>query len=407
MIPMNSKSSLSLLLFLLLPNGVRAQAPVPPDPYVGPRWVSADGRSEIVLEGLFQITGSVLGRGRSPRAGFELTRMRPELAGVLDDSLRFRLEPKFTADDVELEEAWVGMNVLSDKGLLMVGRMKVPFGLEEVRSRRHIDFTRFSILNQFSPAEEQGLFLNGKNESGRWEYGLSATDGVESGDAEASVNLAGRVMLHPHAGEDASPWRNLQLGVGATTDAVHMDASGLHVENAAGQEVIRMAAGTRLNGDRLRLGFEAAWFDGPWFVQAEYLHVEQDMVGATGGADVSFAGSYLELAHVLTGESKSFKGVEPDQPFNPSTGTGRGAWVLTARLSELRSDESLLSQGLVAPGTYTPAIRSLSLGLNWVMNRHMILRQALVHSVYSDDVLIDGRFEGGESAFLFGLQLHF
>ena len=41
------------------------------------------------------------------------------------------------------------------------------------------------------------------------------------------------------------------------------------------------------------------------------------------------------------------------------------------------------------------------------MNDHMILRQALVRSFYSDDVLVDGEPRDGESALLFGLQLHF
>jgi len=37
----------------------------------------------------------------------------------------------------------------------------------------------------------------------------------------------------------------------------------------------------------------------------------------------------------------------------------------------------------------------------------MILRQALVHSVYLENVLIGRKFERGESALLLGLQLHF
>ena len=181
-----------------------ASQDVSPDP----RWVSADGRSELVLEGLFQVNGSVVDEGRSPRARLGLQRMRPELAGRFAGSLHFRVEPNFSADEVKLEEAWIGMEILSRHGLLMAGRMKVPFGLEEVRSRRHINFTRFSILNQFSPAEEHGLFLNGKSDSNRWEYGVSATDGLESGDSDTSVNLAARLMLHPSAQATASKWRS-------------------------------------------------------------------------------------------------------------------------------------------------------------------------------------------------------
>lgn len=397
------------LLFLIsaAPMVTAAEAEPLQDDHAGPRWVSEDGRSEVILEGLFQVTGSVVEGGRSPRANLDLNRMRPELAGRFEDSLHFRVEPNFAADGVELEEAWIGMEIQAKRGILMAGRMKVPFGLEEVRSRRHINFTRFSILNQFSPAEEHGLFLNGKSASGRLEYGLSATDGVESGDSDASVNLAGRIMLHPRAQEPTSKWRNLQLGLAATTGSLNALAGELSVENAAGQEVIQMASGVRLDGDRTRLGFEAAWFDGPWFVQAEHLLVEQGMRASAGAEDVGFSGSYLEVARVLTGESKSFKGVTPDQSFDPATGSGRGAWILAARISELRSDQILRSGGLAATGTYTSSIRNISLGLNWVMNRHMILRQALVRSVYSDDVVVDGEARSGESALMFGLQLHF
>ena len=404
---MRCDTGLLLSLLVAAPTAVPAWAAPLQEDHRGPRWVSADGSSEVILEGLFQITGSVLDSGRSPRAGLGLHRMRPELAGHFDDSLRFRVEPNFAADGVELEEAWIGMDVLAKRALFMAGRMKVPFGLEEVRSRRHINFTRFSILNQFSPAEEHGLFLNGRSASGRLEYGVSATDGVQAGDRDASVNLAGRVMLHPRARESASRWRNLQLGLAATTGSLNADSGAPHVENAAGQEVIRMADGVRLHGTRTRLGFEAAWFDGPWFVQAEHIHVAQGMRADAGTENVSFDGFYLELSHVLTGESKSFGGVDPDQPFDPVTGRGRGAWVLAARISELRSDRALQTQGLAETGTYTSSIRNISLGLNWVMNRHMILRQAVVRSVYSDDVLIDDEPQSGESAFMFGLQLHF
>ncbi|HIK62055.1 MAG TPA: hypothetical protein EYF98_15365 [Planctomycetes bacterium] len=402
---MSGMNSLCLSLTIVLATAIQAEAAQEATP--GPRWISADGRSELILEGLFQVNGAVVDEGRSPRANLGLQRMRPELAGRFADSLHFRVEPNFAAEGVELEEAWIGMEVRAKRALLMAGRMKVPFGLEEVRSRRHINFTRFSILNQFSPAEEHGLFLNGKNNSGRWEYGVSATDGVESGDSDASVNLAGRIMLHPRAQEPTSRWRNLQLGLAVTTGSLNADASDLSVQNAAGRDVIQMAGGVQLDGNRTRLGFEAAWFDGPWFVQAEHMLVEQGMRAGGGVEDVEFSGSYLEVARVLTGESKSFKGVTPDQSFDPATGSGRGAWILAARISELNSDQLLQSEGLAATGTYTSAIWNFSLGLNWVMNRHMVLRQALVRSVYSDDVFVDGEARSGESALMFGLQLHF
>ena len=375
--------------------------------WAGPRIASADGRNELVFEGLFQVTGTWAESGRDPRQDFGLKRMRPEFAGRFVDTLRFRLEPNFSEAEVELEEAWVGVDILGGDALLLAGRMKVPFGLEEVRSRRHINFPGFSILNQFSPAEDHGLFLIGRSPSRLWEYGASLTNGTGAEDTSSSKDLAARIMAHPFAAQPASIWRNLQFGVAATFGTQFDAPGGFAVENAAGQDVIKMAPGTRLAGERQRLGLEVAWFRGPWFLQAEHVNVEQDMTGAAGSDAVRFEGSYLELAHVLTGERKTFAGVVPDLPFDPASGAGRGAWVLAARYSDLHSDSSLESAGLALPGTYTDNIRSASLALNWVMNRHMVLRHAYVHSFYTDDVSAGGRVQDDEGALLLELQLHF
>ncbi|MAE29512.1 MAG: hypothetical protein CMJ87_11125, partial [Planctomycetes bacterium] len=46
--------------------------------WAGPRIVSADGRNELVFEGLFQASGAWVESGRDPRMDFGLKRMRPE-----------------------------------------------------------------------------------------------------------------------------------------------------------------------------------------------------------------------------------------------------------------------------------------------------------------------------------------
>jgi phosphate-selective porin OprO/OprP len=366
---------------------------------------SPDGRNELVIEGLLQTVLVVRDGGREPDSSVELKRIRPEFGGRVDEVVRFKLEPKFQEDEVELEEAWLGFDCLGGDALAMFGRMKAPFGLEEVRSRRHIDFPRFSILNQFSPAERHGAFLNGKAAGGRLEYGLAAYDGTGASEGNTGKEVAARVMVHPFLGDSESPWRNLQLGVGATVGRQDADVGGGAVENALGLPVVVFAQGVALDGRRRRVGPEAAWFHGPWFVQAEALAMAQEMSLAGAEQDVAFSGAYLTVARVLTGEDKTFAGVVPREPYDLSAGAGTGAWVLALRLSELRVDGD--AAGFAAPGAFTDRIRSASLGLNWIPNRHLILRNALVYSAYEDDVALDTGSADSELGLLVELQLHF
>jgi phosphate-selective porin len=268
-------------------------APVPGSPapwtagYDGAFFLrSPDQRTELTLGGLFQVGGNFFQPGRGRTSEFDLRRMRPELGGDIH-GFRFVLEPKFTEDEVELEEAWVGVDLDGGAHRLMLGRMKAPFGLEEVRSRRHIHFPRFSILNRFSPAEDHGAFVNGR--FGAWEYGTAVYNGTGGADTQSSSDVAARLMLHPCGGAD-SCWRNLGLGIAGTWGRQDADVSGDPIGNETGQDLMVFAPGARLHGDRARLGLELQWFHGPVMVQAELLGLRQRMEQGASADQVQFRG---------------------------------------------------------------------------------------------------------------------
>jgi phosphate-selective porin OprO/OprP len=368
---------------------------------------SEDGANELLVEGLLQTVAGVYDGDRDPSADIELKRMRPELSGKLADALRFRIEPKFTEDEVELEEAWAGTDVWGGEALLMIGRMKAPFNLEEVRSRRHIDFPLFSVINQFAPAEDHGFFLNGQTPSGVWEYGFALYNGTGESDTTSSKDVAARVMVHPFAEEADSAWRDLGLGLAATIGNQDEDVAGDSIENGIGLDMTTYAPGATLDGRRWRAGLEAVWFHGPWMLQGELLTMSQEMSSPADEADVAFRGGYVTVSHVLTGESKSFKGVVPDEPYDFKTGRGRGAWVAAVRLSSLSLDDDLDDAGLVEPGTFTDRNRNVSLALNWIANQHAIVRTALIHSRYDDAIDLGDGSDDKETALLVEFQLHF
>lgn len=392
------------LALLLTACAASPAAPVPA-PTNGFRIEGPDG-SALQLGGLVQVLGRWSDDARDPTTQLELKRVRPEFGGSLPGGLAFNLEPNFSEDEVELEEAWVGPRLLGGRATLHLGRMKAPFNLEEVRSRRHIDFPYFSIVNQLAPAEDTGLFLNGASADGIHEYGFALYNGTGESDTNSSKDVAARWMLHPCAGDATSRLANLQLGLAGTLGSQDEDVGDTAIRNETRLDIVPFADDARLDGTRERLGLELAWFDGPWFLQAEYLGMRQEMTSGAGAERVWFHGGYVTFARVLTGESKSFAGVTPAAPFDFEQGTGRGAWTLALRYSVLELDDDL-EAALVEPGSFTDQVHTGSVGLNWTPNRHAIVRTAVVGSFYEGDIQLDTGSGDREAALLVEFQLHY
>jgi len=334
--------------------------------------------------------------------------MRLEIAGDFDERYRFNLEPKFTEDEVELEEAWVGMDLAERGPRLILGRMKEPFSLEELVPLKHIDFVNLSLLNQFVPAEQHGVTLYGWTPDRRIEYGgaFFTGDGAEEIDSERGG--AARCVLHPFAGEDGSSLRGLQVGAAATIGRAGQDLSGDELDTEARVPFLAFEPGSSLDGRRWRVGAEAAWLHGPFALYGEWMATRQEMEGAGGEEDVSIDGGFVALSWVLTGEEKTWRGISPSRPFRPGgEGTGAGAFQIAARFSLLALDGDLVDAGIVAPPAFPRRVRGLEAGLNWYATDHARVKLHYLRTDYGRDVVIGGDERGAEDALLLQFQLHF
>ena len=371
---------------------------------------SPDGRFEFSIAGRMQFDGLLYGPERDPQSDFLVRRLRLEFSGRFPGGMRFRLEPNFLPGGTEIEEGWLGFDTFDGRALAMFGRMKAPFGLEERNPQANVDFPRFSILHQFSPAEQQGVFLYGHTASEGFGYDLAVYNGSDSSDGSDtndSKDVAARGVWRPCATREGSAMQHLQFGVAATFGTENDDLTGDSIDNETQLPVLRYVDDLHLDGQRTRFGLEGAWFHGPWLVQTEWMRVDQEMALASDAETVSYTGAYLTISHVLTGEDRSFGATKPFSPCDLEKGGGRGAWILAARLSQLDTDSDLESAGFVEPGTFTDRIRTASLGLDWVPNEFVILRHALVHSWYDRSVELDDGSASSEDAFLVELQVSF
>lgn len=374
---------------------------------------SADGRSRFAIGGVFNVRARVLAPGGADRErGFELERARLEFSGRFDDAWIFQIEPRFTEDRVELDESWFGVRLNGGDARLLVGRPKAPFGLEELLSSRHFDFATRSLLNQFSPGEDHGVVLLGGSRESRFEWGCGVTNGTGTSDTNGEPDLSARFVVRPWSDAPNSRARHWQFGCAATWGREDDELDGESYSTEAKTTFLEFEPGASADGERLRVGLETAWFDGPFTVQAEALTVAEELRGTGRALDATTRGWYVSAAWMLTGEEKGFGAAKPARPFSvarESRGTtgGSGAWQLAARVGELTLDDGLVAAGLVAPNGFAERVLSFDCGVNWYATKHVKAMLHVVHTEYAERIVIDGESESSESALILRVQLHF
>jgi phosphate-selective porin OprO/OprP len=107
-----------------------------------------------------------------------------------------------------------------------------------------------------------------------------------------------------------------------------------------------------------RMGLEAAWVQGPFSLQGEYMQTWAD----GNGANPSFDGYYVLASYFLTGEHRPYKTargafdrVKVNRPFLFGA-RGPGAWELAARYSSLDLSDDDVRGGYLSDVTG---------GVNW------------------------------------------
>lgn len=366
---------------------------------------SADGLHELELGALLQVHARAFERGLAAReSDVFLRRFRLEIGGRIDGEWRFNLEPKFTEDEFEFEEAWFGADAAGGVRV-MVGRMKEPFSLEEMRSQKHMGFVEFSLLNQLVPAEGHGVTLAGARDDRALQWGAALYRGGAEG-LNGGSEAAGRLVARPF--HDGPPLlRELALGAAATWGRAHDELGGEELRTEARVPFATLDPAAAADGTRSRVGAELEWRAGPCELTGEAMVMERRLEGPLRDARARVEGGTLAFTWVLTGEARGAKGVAPARPFSPRGGGGGGALELAARASRLRFGDGWAASGALPPASDPRRVTSYDLGLNWYATARARLELHGVLTRYGRDVLLAGERVGDELALLAQFQLHF
>ena len=346
---------------MLLAPGARAQtAPALPPP----------GSLSVTVGGLLQ-SDAWFFPGDGARAAtdrFFLRRARIRAEARLDGFFHLVAEPDFGRGTAVLADAWAEA---ATKGgwSVRAGRLRVPFGLEVLRSSAAIWFAERGFPTALAPGRDVGLMVQHALPDARLVAAAGVFNGVPDGqshraDFSDARDVAARVFARPFGGRLGG----LALGLAANVGREHgqPEASALAAYGTPGaQTFYHYADGVVAEGTRWRLAPQGFFAAGRLGVLAEYTRVHHAL-RVPGGSTPSLEHDAWQLAAAwtLTGEGQRF---EPLQPRAPLDAGGRGALEIAFRLHGITLDARAPRY---AAGADARRARAWGAALNWYPTLH-------------------------------------
>ncbi|MEO8429129.1 MAG: porin [Verrucomicrobiota bacterium] len=328
--------------------------------------------AKIAVDGAAYATGKEF---QDFTAGAELRRARIYGKGdcLLLLPVSYQLELGYIPNQFYIEESYLAFKNIPYIGQLKFGQYQAPMGLDAIASSRDITFMEPATpIQALAPGVNAGVQMGQPifNERATWALGLF-TDGVgkDFGDASKDYGRAiTRVTWLPiYQPNPEQPGSARLLHLGLSANILYSSDSTVRYQARPESHLAPHVVDTGDISARgaLVIGGEAAWSNGPFSVQGEYLHSIVDQVG---GNRLNFDGFYASASWFLTGESRPydrtegvFARVTPKRNFNPGEG-GWGAWEIAGRYSFLDLNSGDIQGGRVG---------MFMAGVNWYLHSHV------------------------------------
>ncbi len=367
---------------------------------------SADGMHRFGIRGRLMVDGAYVqdpfrstddereDRGDIARYGTILRRARLGALGIMWNRWEWQLEVDFRDNEVGFANAY--MAYLFNRGRLAVGNFKEPFSMESSTSSRRISFLeRASPVDAYRPSREIGVMYETLVPDYYAAIGVFGGDGVaRNRDVTEGYSVAGRASFPPVFDEERGIFSHLGVSANYRKNAFEYERSrGRERE----YEPVRMRTrlGTRAVDGRLigendmeavkdwtTFALEAAWGQGPFSLQGEYIR--QDLNRDSDALDfdnpdvtsMTADGWYVQASYFLTGERRNYRPFSGDfgrtAILRPMSQGGSGAWELLARYAIADSTEHHEPDD-------RQKVEHWTLGLNWYPEDDIILKLNLMY----------------------------
>ena len=304
--------------------------------------------------------------------GVQLRRLRLLAEGdsILLVPFRYKFELGYVPNQFNLQQAYLEFSKIDYVGSLRFGQFQPPMGLQVITSSWDISLMEPAApLQAMAPGVEAGVQVGTPfaGERATFHLGLFGPGAGPSEYGNASERLGsliGRVTGLPICRVDSDdPSSTTLLHVGLSLGVQYSAASTVRYRSRPESYIAPYVIDT---GDidasgSGTIGAEVSWVNGPFNLQAEYLH---SFVGQTGGELLNFGGFYALAGWFLTGESRPYdreKGAFARVVPRKNCDFGQSGWG--AFEVAVRYSWTDLSDGDVQGGR----LGMLMTGMNWYL----------------------------------------
>lgn len=358
---------------------------------------TSDGMFEWNLRGrLFADTGWVSDSDNSTDIhASEMRAARLGLEGKAWKNVKYIIEVDFADNDADVKDAYLRYEGKAFD--FTMGQFKTANSFEEITSARHTTFMeRATFTDAFGFDRQIGLEASFGNDNSKFSVGVfQGGNGVGNSDEGLTLAARGHYAFELENGwiHTGASFRHRDVG-DDQSDFRYRVRPPIHVSD-------RFINTDRIGESDTFYGVELAGVSGPFHAAAEYGIQESNLSAPLAGQDdPSFTGFYVEAGWFLTGEQKGYKSGAGtwDRPkvSKPVHEGGMGAWQIAARydVTDL-SDE----------GIFGGEQESITLGLNWYLNRHSRIMANYVMSDVTDAFLVAANgADGANDIDSFGLR---
>lgn len=279
-----------------------------------------------------------------------------------------------------LDDFWLEFRRIPHLGTLRVGSFIPALSLEASGSSRDATFMEWGTpIQGLAPRISSGWQLRRPIFDNRatWSLGQFAQSlGTDVGDATPDfMRIIGRVTWLPiFEGELEGGETKRLLHLGLDLNYLRSGNATIRYRSRPESHASNFLADTgNIHAENMSsVGLEAAWVEGPWSVQSEFLGNFVDSESSQ-----NFYGFYLYGSYFWTGESRSYdpsRGVfgrfHPKQNFSLD-GTGMGAVETALRFSYLDLSTNTVNGGV---------LQSMTLGVNWYLHSNSKIRFNYVYA---------------------------